>query len=107
MIPVLSRADSRAFDHEAIVNRRVPGVVLMENAGRGVVDAMAREWPERPLRGARAVIVCGPGNNGGDGYVIARRLLVCGASVRVFAVVPLVKVTGDTRAHLDALLDRK
>ena len=45
----------------------IPGIQLMENAGRKVADAVARRWPPQPL-----AVLCGPGNNGGDGFVAAR-----------------------------------
>jgi len=47
----------------------IPGIALMENAGRAVADAVARRWSRRP-----ALVLCGPGNNGGDGFVAARIL---------------------------------
>ncbi|WP_437677341.1 NAD(P)H-hydrate dehydratase [Sorangium sp. So ce131] len=187
MIPVLSRAQMRAYDKHAIHQCHVPGVVLMENAGRGAADvisaiieartagqpgaaaspghaarpalpppapgqaparalwpatlpsggglrsgsipsppngrrsaedaraARARSFPVRhvpspgqpatyPLN-ARVVVVAGAGNNGGDGFVVARHLLARGAEVEVFLAAPSEKVTGDSRINHDAYID--
>ncbi|AUX39205.1 uncharacterized protein SOCE26_005870 [Sorangium cellulosum] len=187
MIPVLSRAQMRAYDKHAIHQCHVPGVVLMENAGRGAADvisaiieartagqpgaaalpghaarpappppapgqapasalwpatlrsgggprsgsippppngrrsaedaraARARAFPVRhvpspgqpatyPLH-ARVVVVAGAGNNGGDGFVVARHLLARGAEVEVFLAAPSEKVTGDSRINHDAYID--
>ena len=103
MIAVLSREQSRAFDARMIGELAVPGLVLMENAGRGVVDAIERHWPARSLARERVVVVCGPGNNGGDGFVIARHLAVRGAEVRVLVVGKLAAYTGDASVQLHAL----
>ena len=73
---LVTAAEMRALDRETIESIGVPGVVLMESAGRGVVDVMARHYD---LRRARAVVFCGPGNNGGDGYVAARHLAAVGS----------------------------
>src|SRR6266446_8549548 len=68
----------------------VPGIALMENAGRGVADAVSRRWPPRPL-----VVLCGPGNNGGDGLVAARVLAERGWPVRVALLGDRAALRGD------------
>ena len=104
MIPVLSRAQMRAFDRHAIEACHVPGVVLMENAGRGAADVASRLLGPS-LAGARVVVVCGAGNNGGDGFVVARHLAARGAEVRVLLASPLERVLGDARINHDAFVD--
>lgn len=86
MQPVLSRAQVRDLDRRASELCGVPSLVLMENAGRGAVEAIAELFGGRLPAGLRVLVVCGPGNNGGDGYVVARRLLVLGAHVDALAV---------------------
>jgi NAD(P)H-hydrate epimerase len=76
----LTRAQVREFDRLAIEELGIPGVVLMENAGRGAAEAILREGRAGRLgrftaaSGQRVAILCGGGNNGGDGYVVARHL---------------------------------
>ena len=101
MKPVLSRAQMRAFDAHAIEQCHVPGIVLMENAGRGATDVLVRELCAGDASGARVAVVCGTGNNGGDGLVVARRLAVEGARPVVVVVGDLAKVSGDARANLE------
>ena len=103
MIPVLSRAQMRAFDAHAIGACRDPSVVLMENAGRGAADAIEREFLDGCARGRRVVVVCGAGNNGGDGLVVARHLALRGADVETWLVGSSDRTKGDSRANLDAL----
>jgi ADP-dependent NAD(P)H-hydrate dehydratase / NAD(P)H-hydrate epimerase len=162
MIPVLTRAQMRAFDKYAIEQCHVPGIVLMENAGRGAADvisamieseigkpkptlplpfdpevladadapadslpsrraaaaaraALLRTFPVRHVKGpgqpasypldARVVVVCGAGNNGGDGFVVARHLLARGAEVEVFLAGSTERVTGESRVNHDAYID--
>lgn len=103
MIPILSRAQMRAYDRYAIETCHVPGVVLMENAGRGAADVAVRLLPS--VGGARVVVVCGAGNNGGDGFVVARHLWSRGADVSVFLAGSPERVFGDARINHDAYLD--
>jgi len=166
MIPVLTRAQMRAFDKYAIETCHVPGIVLMENAGRGAADVISamvearratcaragrlpapdvdrdeagappppptggvpsrrdvanaraareRQFPVRHVKGpgqpatypldARAVVVCGAGNNGGDGFVVARHLLARGAEVQVFLTGSSERVTGESRINHDSFID--
>ena len=80
----------------------VPGRVLMENAGRAVAEAAQDMCPP----GGRILVLCGPGNNGGDGFVAARWLVQAGYQVRVALLVDRSAVTGDAAAML-ALWDGK
>ncbi|HEY8041394.1 MAG TPA: NAD(P)H-hydrate dehydratase [Polyangiaceae bacterium] len=102
MTPVLSRAQMRAFDKHAIEVCSTPSLVLMENAGRGATDVLVRELLEGDAGGAPVVVVCGTGNNGGDGLVVARHLLVRGAAPAVFLVGDAKKVSPDAGANLAA-----
>jgi hydroxyethylthiazole kinase-like uncharacterized protein yjeF len=74
MRDLLSAAQMRAVEAAAIESGRVTGLALMERAGRGVVEAVLAEWPELADAPHRAAVLCGPGNNGGDGFVVARLL---------------------------------
>ena len=91
----------RDLDHETIRNIGIPGPVLMENAGRGTLEVMRRVFPG--LESLRIAVVCGRGNNGGDGFVIARGLIGWGAEVDVFLTGAIDGVSGDARINLDAL----
>ncbi len=77
----LSRAESRKIDERAISEFGIPGIVLMENAARGCVDVLG----ELEIHGT-VCVCCGVGNNGGDGFAMARRLDLLGWHVRVFLV---------------------
>lgn len=100
--PVLSRAQMRAFDAYAIDRCRVPSLVLMENAGRGAADILVRELLGGRPSGTRVAVVCGTGNNGGDGLVVARHLLVRGGAPVVLLAGDGQRVSPDARANLEA-----
>ena len=87
---ILSVAQIGAADRAAIA-AGTPGVVLMERAGQAVADEIVRRFSPRP-----AVVLCGPGNNGGDGYVVARLLKARGWPVRVLTLGP--PQTGEAKA---------
>ncbi|WP_209427843.1 NAD(P)H-hydrate dehydratase [Pararhodobacter sp. SW119] len=85
MTELLSSAQMRAIEKAAIESQRVSGLDLMERAGQGVLSAILAEWPDMAAAPGSTVVFCGPGNNGGDGYVIARLLAVRGWTVAVHA----------------------
>jgi hydroxyethylthiazole kinase-like uncharacterized protein yjeF len=98
---VMSRDQVRAFDSFAINKLGIPGVVLMENAGRSCAELIKEKLAgvEKP----KVCIFCGTGNNGGDGYVIARHLLNSGFDVTVVICGDRSKVKGDAGINLDIL----
>jgi NAD(P)H-hydrate epimerase len=95
----LSRDQVRELDRRAIHEYGVPGAVLMENASRGAAELLARLLSPPPRFGegaggrGRVLILCGPGNNGGDGFVMARHLQNAGFDVDVWLIAPLPKPT--------------
>jgi ADP-dependent NAD(P)H-hydrate dehydratase / NAD(P)H-hydrate epimerase len=101
MTPVLTRDQMRAYDKVAIEEFKVPSLDLMETAGRGAADVIAKL---AALPGAAVTIVCGAGNNGGDGFVVARHLFERGADLTVVLVDPKEKLSTDARVNRDAYL---
>ncbi|MEM8654944.1 MAG: NAD(P)H-hydrate dehydratase [Pseudomonadota bacterium] len=84
MTELLTAAQMRAIEQAAIESGQVTGLELMERAGTGVVEAVLEEWPKLRDGVHRAVVLCGPGNNGGDGFVVARLLHARGWQIEVF-----------------------
>jgi hydroxyethylthiazole kinase-like uncharacterized protein yjeF len=95
---MFTAAEMRALDSRAIETLGVPGPRLMENAGRGAAALIAREWA--PIRGKRILVLCGKGNNGGDGFVVARHLKAKGARPRALLVGLRAEVKGDAAQAL-------
>ena len=98
---VLTADEMRAIERDAMDSGQVTGLELMERAGAGVVEAVFEEWPELENGPKKAVIICGPGNNGGDGFVISRLLNDRGWSVEVYLFGKPRKLPPDARANYD------
>ena len=98
---ILNAAQMREADRFTIEDIGIPSLVLMENAGRQVVAAMEAAYESR-LSG-RVAVLCGRGNNGGDGFVVARTLLQRGIDTAVFVVGALADVRGDAKTNLEIL----
>lgn len=92
---ILSVDDHRSADAFAI-NRGVPGIALMEAAGRALAETIAARWAPRPV-----LVLCGPGNNGGDGFVAARHLDDSDWPVTVALLSAADTYGGDAKHHLD------
>ncbi|MFZ5447535.1 MAG: NAD(P)H-hydrate dehydratase [Thermodesulfobacteriota bacterium] len=97
---LVTASEMRELDRRAIQDLGVPSLVLMENAGRTTYQILRREFPD--LQGEVAV-VAGRGNNGGDGFVVARCLANAGIPVVVFLLGEREQVRGDARVNLDIL----
>ncbi|MFN4201920.1 MAG: NAD(P)H-hydrate epimerase [Tabrizicola sp.] len=104
MTELLTAAQMRAIEQVAIASGEVTGLELMERAGRGVVEAIFEEWPELRATSHRAVVLCGPGNNGGDGFVVARLLREWGWEVEVFLYGDPERMPPDARVNHDRWL---
>src|SRR5947207_15254362 len=97
----LNSAQMREADRRTIEEIGIPSLVLMENAGRQVVAAIESVHAE--LLEQRVAVLCGRGNNGGDGFVVARTLVQRGVEVSVFLIGRVADVRGDARTNLEIL----
>ncbi|MAU53919.1 MAG: bifunctional ADP-dependent NAD(P)H-hydrate dehydratase/NAD(P)H-hydrate epimerase [Roseovarius sp.] len=101
MTDLITAARMRAQERAAIESGVVTGLELMERAGRGVVAAILARWPDLASGPQRAQVLCGPGNNGGDGFVIARLLAARGWTVTAYLLGDPARLPPDARANLD------
>lgn len=96
--PLPDASEQRALDEWAIKELGIPGLQLMERAGSGLAKLVSDRASEGPI-----AVVCGKGNNGGDGYVAARALRQQGRSVRVLTLVDPGELQGDAKANFERL----
>lgn len=101
MQTIVSAKEMRWCDETTIGTYGVPGLLLMEQAGRGVAEAVVRNFG--PLQGKDVLVFCGKGNNGGDGFVVARSLLNKGASLQVLLLAPPGQLQGDAKTNFKIL----
>jgi len=95
---LVKAAEMREIDSHAINVLGIPGIVLMENAARGVCEVIYSN-----LEGSSALIVCGKGNNGGDGLAVARNLYNLGYDVEVVLTAPIEELKGDARKNAEII----
>lgn len=105
MLPVLSAQQMRAFDRHATDSLGVPSIELMENAGRGAAEGILRLLASSAGKSPKVVVIAGAGNNGGDGFVVARRLLGAKLPVETFVALSVEKLSPDARVNYDALIE--
>lgn len=98
--PVLSRIEVRAIDAAAVGELGLTGLLLMENAARGVADVVQQEFPNV----SRITILCGPGNNGGDGLALCRHLAALDITASVFLVTGGKQLSSDAVDNLNILV---
>ena len=95
-----SVAQVRAFDAHAIAVLGIPGITLMERAGEAALRVLRERWPAA----RRIAIICGGGNNGGDGYILGARARAAGLEVTLLALVDPGQLRGDARLAADRYL---
>src|SRR6266542_1185347 len=98
---VLNTQQMREADRRTIDEIGIPSIVLMENAGRQAVAAMEAAFED--LATSHVGVLCGRGNNGGDGFVVARTLVQRGVETSVFLLGSVADVRGDARTNLEVL----
>lgn len=94
---------SRELDRTIIEQHHIPGATLMARAGAAALNTIKQCWPQA----RHILVVCGPGNNGGDGYELARQALLENYRVSVVELGQIEKMTAETRAARQALLDTR
>jgi hydroxyethylthiazole kinase-like uncharacterized protein yjeF len=102
MIPLFTSEQVRKADQFAIEKLRIPSIVLMENAARSILDAIEKNF-ENLNELTCFGIICGKGNNGGDGFALARQLLIRGYDVKVISIGKKSQLSGDSKVNFAVL----
>src|SRR4030043_2085721 len=105
MMKVATAEQMQELDRKAIEIYRIPGIVLMENAGRGAMEVISNAFPDIQKKGI--AIIAGKGNNGGDGFVIGRHFLNRGISVKAFLLADPNTLRGDAETAFQMFLRMK
>lgn len=95
---IISSDEARQLDKIAVEKFSIPSIILMENAGKNTAEIILKEFHPRQV-----AIFCGGGNNGGDGFVIARHLSNNDVKVKVFTVQKISKYSGDALINLNII----
>ena len=93
MTKIVTAEQMQQLDRRTIVEARIPARVLMERAGAEALSCLEQRFG--PVRGKTITVICGKGNNGGDGFVVARLLRRCHAPVRVLVMTPISELSPD------------
>lgn len=100
MLPLFTSEQMRGFDRRAITEMGIRGIVLMENAALAACDLIEKELGDVDL--LTIGVLCGPGNNGGDGFALARQLFLRGCDVEIWLMDDPVKLSGDAKINFEA-----
>jgi NAD(P)H-hydrate epimerase len=98
---VVTSQQIREIDRKAIEENNLSGLTLMKNAGLGIFQSLKNIYPD--LRLKKVIIFAGSGNNGGDGFVVARHLYNYGAKVKVFLLASFNKIKGEAGENLNII----
>jgi NAD(P)H-hydrate epimerase len=98
---LVTATEMQAMDRHTIEDFGIPGLVLMENAGRGATRFLLEQFPD--IENNKVAVIAGRGNNGGDGFVMARYLKQKGIPVQVYLLAETDRVQGDALANLNLL----
>lgn len=98
---LVTAKEMQSMDNKTIESFGLPGRILMENAGKGATEILIDKYPQ--IRNKKVAVIAGRGNNGGDGFVIARYLTQKNIKTTVYLLSEKKKIKGDAKANLDLL----